>query len=331
MLRGSRFRQIFRGVSIAADVPATPDLRVAAALLLFDATAFASHRSAARIYGVPFPDHPLEHVSVLCPSTVGAPPGSAVTWPARRTWSRSVGCASRSPRQMFVELATVLSLVDLVVVGDNLVRRALGAPRRRCVGVLCPDPDARGGPGTPCGVLRPRPRRLPDGDAAADADRARGPARAGGEPDDPRPRRAAHPTLRPVLAERPGGRRVRRAPPRRARAAVGGRPRPARGDRRRRLAARSSSPPGGSTGSPSAPCAGSSRCSPDAGWWACHGGRARRGARTSGADVRGAPSWPPNGSTRGHQGACAHAALVRPRSTPTGPRSRTSCPPRPGC
>lgn len=46
LLRGSRFRRIFRGVYVDAAVADSPTLRTRAALCLFDPTAFASHASA---------------------------------------------------------------------------------------------------------------------------------------------------------------------------------------------------------------------------------------------------------------------------------------------
>lgn len=64
-LRGPKFRRVFRNVYVDVDTPATARLRVEAALRLFDETAFASHRSAARVYDVPIPADPTEHVTVL--------------------------------------------------------------------------------------------------------------------------------------------------------------------------------------------------------------------------------------------------------------------------
>ena len=125
VLRGSRFRHVFRGVSVAADAPDSPVLRVEAALLLFDGAAFASHRSAARVHGVPLPPHPLEHVSVPTATLRRRPDGVRCHVCSSASVVVVRGLRVSDPRQMFVELATLLSLVDLVVVGDNLVRRGL--------------------------------------------------------------------------------------------------------------------------------------------------------------------------------------------------------------
>ncbi len=122
-LRGRSFRQLFHGIYVHASVAPHPVLRVQAALALHPPTAFASHTSAARVYGVPLPTLPDEHVSVLRPADrrrrdgirnhVVAPTTPVVTLRGLRV---------SSPEQVFVELAELLGLVDLVVVGDALVR-----------------------------------------------------------------------------------------------------------------------------------------------------------------------------------------------------------------
>jgi very-short-patch-repair endonuclease len=126
-LRGSRFRRIFRGVYIEARIPDHPLIRSQASLVLHPPTAFASHVSAGRIYRVPLPTSPHEHVTVRSKSErctvdgirchVATPPDDEVTTVGGVRVSR--------PARMFVELASILSLVDLVVVGDALLRLSL--------------------------------------------------------------------------------------------------------------------------------------------------------------------------------------------------------------
>src|SRR5512145_3386631 len=65
LLRGKRFRRIFKGVYISADVPFSPLHSVEAAVALHPPGAFASHASAARLYDVPVPHYADEHVSVF--------------------------------------------------------------------------------------------------------------------------------------------------------------------------------------------------------------------------------------------------------------------------
>lgn len=122
-LRGSNFRRIFRGVYVHISVASHPLVRVRAALLIHPPQAFASHVSAAHVYAVPVPDLPHEHVSVFeekdrrrrpCLRNHVADPGAPV--------AVVKGVRVSAPAQMFVELAEVLALVDLVIVGDALVR-----------------------------------------------------------------------------------------------------------------------------------------------------------------------------------------------------------------
>ena len=122
LFRGSRFRRIFRGVYVDAGVRVTPKIRAEAALVPFDSSAFASHASAARIHGVPIPAFPDEHVTVLKPGHRRLRPDIRCHL---RTEGQTVvkdGVRVSDHGQMFVELAELLNLVDLVVVGDNLVR-----------------------------------------------------------------------------------------------------------------------------------------------------------------------------------------------------------------
>lgn len=122
-LDGPGFRRILYGVLVAADVPDTPRLRAEAALLCFFPSAFASHRTAARLWEVP----------------VRLPAGEDVTVPEAGHRLRRTGVTSHVRAQadvavvggvrvsalsdLFVELASVLPLVELVVVGDWMVRR----------------------------------------------------------------------------------------------------------------------------------------------------------------------------------------------------------------
>ena len=123
LFRGSRFRRLFSGVYVDAAVQPSPALQAAAALLGHDAAAYVSHATAARVYGVPIPPLPDEHVSV--PERTQRRPRVGVrchVCPAPRVRVHQ-GVRVSEYDQMFVELASLLDLVDLVVVGDNLVRK----------------------------------------------------------------------------------------------------------------------------------------------------------------------------------------------------------------
>lgn len=121
-LRGSRFRRIFRGVYIDARVPDRPLVRAAAALLIQPAGAFASHATAASIHGLPVPVGTLTHVTVLGEDDRRRRQGIQCHIGPALDVTDVGGVRVSGPHQMFVELASQLSLVDLVVVGDALVR-----------------------------------------------------------------------------------------------------------------------------------------------------------------------------------------------------------------
>ncbi len=129
MLRGSRFRRIFKGVYIAASAPVSPLHRVEAALVVHPPGAFASHVSAARIYELPVPHHADEHVSVFSEHDRRRRPGVRCHVAPRSTRVGELhGVRVSMPVSMFIELASMLTLVDLVVVGDALVRRRAFSP-----------------------------------------------------------------------------------------------------------------------------------------------------------------------------------------------------------
>ena len=123
-----RFTRIFHGIYLDADVPVTPIVRAQAALKLFGPRAFASHVSAARLYGVPVPAIAEEHVTVTDPRDRRRPAGVVPHVNPEPEVRTHRGVPVSAPAQMFVELATLLSLVDLVVVGDHLVRVGLVTP-----------------------------------------------------------------------------------------------------------------------------------------------------------------------------------------------------------
>jgi very-short-patch-repair endonuclease len=125
LLRGSRFRRLFRGVYISADVLPEPWHwhRIVAGLLIHPAGARASHLSAAVVYGIPVPDHSDVHISVVEDKDRRWQPGLKPHVSPPHVKTRDVdGIPVSEPIRMFVELASVLNLVDLVVAGDATVR-----------------------------------------------------------------------------------------------------------------------------------------------------------------------------------------------------------------
>lgn len=117
------FRRLLHGIIVAADVPDSAVLRVKAALACYFDDAFASHASAARVWQVPVQTRPGEHVTVG--DDAHRLRRAGVTTHRRPVAAVAVrhGVRVSVLTDLFVELADELSLVELVVAGDWMVRR----------------------------------------------------------------------------------------------------------------------------------------------------------------------------------------------------------------
>jgi very-short-patch-repair endonuclease len=140
--RVGEFKRILFGVYVDANVEVTPSVRALAALTLFDSSAFASHFSAARVHGVPVPTHADEHVTVTEHRHRRRPRGVVPHVNPRPEVTVVGGVRVSTPTQMFIELAPLLSLVDLVVVGDHIVRQAKVSLRQ--LSLACEQSNDRG-------------------------------------------------------------------------------------------------------------------------------------------------------------------------------------------
>lgn len=123
-LRGPAYHRLFTNVYVSATSPVTPTVLARAALLIAPSGTVAARHTAARIWRAIVPDHPDVHLA-LRPGARMAVTGidarvRALSAPARRD-----GIPLTSPADTFVDLAGDLNLVDLVVLGDSLVRRGL--------------------------------------------------------------------------------------------------------------------------------------------------------------------------------------------------------------
>lgn len=125
-LRGSGFRRIFYGVYIATEAR-RPFERIEAAMLVHDCDAFASHSSAARIYDLPIPERLTdEHVTVFRRKDRHGLRGLQSHLALHIGATREMhGIRVSAPWLLFLELASILDLVELVVVGDAMVRARL--------------------------------------------------------------------------------------------------------------------------------------------------------------------------------------------------------------
>jgi very-short-patch-repair endonuclease len=136
-LRGPGFRLVLPGAYVAATTTITPLVRARAALLPYDGVAWASHASAARVYDLPIPTMADEHVSVARAGLRRRHRG-VKAHVGRHAATRHVhGVRVTEPLMLFVEMAEVLTLVELVVLGDAMVRRRLFTPRQLVT--LCAD------------------------------------------------------------------------------------------------------------------------------------------------------------------------------------------------
>jgi len=123
LLRRRDFQQVVTGVWVHRD--GIDDLTlIRAALALHPDGAFASHLSAAKVWGLPVPDHPFAHVTVRKPEDrrYRAEIKPHVTSRPRRVIVVR-GIRTTDPVATFIDCAGSLSLVELVVLGDALVKR----------------------------------------------------------------------------------------------------------------------------------------------------------------------------------------------------------------
>lgn len=122
-LAGRQYVRIFHKVHISAGVRLDREHRFAAGLLAHPSGAWISHTSAAALRGVAVPDDPDVHVSVVDAKDRRWSPGlKPHVAPVGTEVVVCQGIRVSGIVRMFVELAAVLPLVDLVVAGDSMCR-----------------------------------------------------------------------------------------------------------------------------------------------------------------------------------------------------------------
>ena len=123
-LTSARYRRLFFDLYIGADVEVTPTVLGSAVLGISPVGSHLSHFTAAEIWGGVVPDQPLTHVSSRHGSTRSERQGVGGHQTSRASQVVTVGgLRVSSPEQAFIDLATDLTLVDLVVLGDSLLKR----------------------------------------------------------------------------------------------------------------------------------------------------------------------------------------------------------------
>ncbi len=135
LLRRREFHQVVRGIWVHEDGLDGLTL-IKAALAVHPVDAFASHLSAAKVLGLPVPEHRFAHVTVARAQDRRYRPQIKphVTMRPRRVIVMG-GVRTTDPVATFIDCAGWLSLVDLVVLGDTIVKKYRIKPealRRAC-------------------------------------------------------------------------------------------------------------------------------------------------------------------------------------------------------
>ena len=129
-LTGGGYHQLFWGVYIASSVAVTLLVRSLAALMVAPTGAIVSHHTAARLWGGIPPDSGDIHLSM--------PTGNRQKTRGIRSHRRSLlsesatrhGLPVTTSEQTFLDLAAYCDLVQLVALGDSLVRAKATTPAR---------------------------------------------------------------------------------------------------------------------------------------------------------------------------------------------------------
>ena len=129
-IRGPRFRKLLPTVYVDRDVPVTPELMARAAMLVMPDTAWLSHTRAAMMLGLPVPADARLHVSVPRSADRRLKQTLCNHVATRPSTQRVDGLAVTTGAALFCELGDLWGLVDLVVLGDAMVRAGISSPRK---------------------------------------------------------------------------------------------------------------------------------------------------------------------------------------------------------
>jgi len=120
---GPQFHKILYDSYVSASVPVTTRLRAEAALRISVSSAYVSHHTAAQLWGGVVPASSDVHITVPGNAPRSRRQGiraHSATGPTMT--STHSGLRLSSPTQTFLDLAGTLDLVDLVLLGDSLVK-----------------------------------------------------------------------------------------------------------------------------------------------------------------------------------------------------------------
>lgn len=121
------FQKLFHGIYVCSTVVVTPAVRAAGALQAVGAGSYASHHTAGLIWGIPVPVHGVIHVTAPDDQGRNRRRGVVTHRPSRAAAvTIKDGVRLSTPSQVFCDLASYgVGLVDLVVVGDGILRARL--------------------------------------------------------------------------------------------------------------------------------------------------------------------------------------------------------------
>lgn len=128
-LVSATYRKLLRGIYIRADMSVNAYVEARAALLAARDGAFVSHHTAARLWGGIVPHTPHLHVSVPR-GQKRSPREDMAVHSSSRAPTTFRGLAVTTPLDTFLDCATALDLLDLVVLGDSLVKKDRITPAR---------------------------------------------------------------------------------------------------------------------------------------------------------------------------------------------------------
>lgn len=128
-LASSRYQKLFHGLYVDAGIRISVEHQARAALQIAPPGSYVSHHTAARLWGGWAPLDPNTHISVPDGRSRSERRGIAAHRGRDAALVRRRGLPLSSPAQVFIELAAAgLNVVDLVAVGDSLVKAKVLTP-----------------------------------------------------------------------------------------------------------------------------------------------------------------------------------------------------------
>ena len=129
-LRRRDFVRLYRGVYLSRQAPASLEVRARGALLLAPSTAVISHHTAAALWGGSVPHSSSVHLTIARSQSFQTAGVRTHESDRARDTTFHRGIRMTTPEQTFIDLAANLDLVELVVLGDRMVRREVTTPQR---------------------------------------------------------------------------------------------------------------------------------------------------------------------------------------------------------